>query len=436
MVVTVSLVAACGDDGAVISDDTTSSETGTSAEMTFSTLETTSPTSTSTTDTTTTATSSTTTVDTSGTTDDPTTEGESESSSTGEPHPPFYPPVELPMGIDFEPLALALDDLDGDGVLDLLVTGTDGGGTVVGASLLGDGFGGFDPPIDAQVGGCSAFPITGSIDDDEAADLYFGNCLTDPVFWSSDGDGTFTATEVLDPWPEPPVRSSRFVDHDADGDQDLVLLTVGNADPELHLATHGDDLTWPLQSSPAATDEPTFDPDGLSIVNLDGDERGDALLLDAENSLAYMLAVDGGHADAVAIATDVSPTTVAPYDLDGDGDDDLVCASRTGGTLQVLSNDALAFAAEQVVDLGDVAPLELAVGRWGNGNVHVAVLDAGAPHVQVLESDGVGLDASLSIELPSLAVRLLHGDLNGDGVDDLVAATFAAGSVTVILGWP
>ena len=75
--------------------------------------------------------------------------------------------------------------------------------------------------------------------------------------------------------------------------------------------------------------------------------------------------------------------------------------------------------------------------RMGIATVAVySEADAGAPHVQVLESDGVGLDASLSIELPSLAVRLLHGDLNGDGVDDLVAATFAAGSVTVILGWP
>lgn len=436
MVVMASLWAGCGDDGAVVTGDDSSSETGTSADTSFTSTDPTSPSTTSTTtDTTTTSPSTTTTADSSGTTtEDPSASSESEASSTGDPIAPLGPPLEQPFDIDFTPLALALADLDGDGVLDLLITGTSKS-AVVGATLLGMGNGGFGDPIDAGIGACSAYPITGAIDDDASADLFFGTCLDEPIFYLAAGDGTFVSTEVLDPWLEPPVRSSRFVDHDVDGDDDLVVLTVGNNDPRLHLATQSGDLTWPVTSSSAATSDEGFDPDGLSIARLDDDERGDVLLFDANESLAYMLADDGGYSAAVAIALDLAPTTVTRFDLDDDGLDDLVVGSRTGGTLQIAHNQVPDFDLDDVVDLGGVAPLELAVARWGDGDVHVAVLDAGAAGVHVLESDGAGGLAFVdSIPLPSLALRLLHGDLNGDGSTDLVAATFAAGSITVLLG--
>jgi hypothetical protein len=446
-VVLVWMGAGCGDDGATVTGDASSSETGTSADTTATSAETTtfdstSPTSTTTTaDTTDTGTSTTagpttdTTTDTSSSeTVDPTTESSSESSSTGEPTQGFGPPVEVELDIDFEPLALVIDDFNGDGVLDLLVTGTSDS-VVVGATFLGDGSGGFGAAIDAEIGGCSAFPITGAIDDDASADLFSGTCVDDPVFYLADGDGTFTSTEVLDPWLLAPVRSSRFVDHDVDGDDDLVIVTVGGGDAQLHLATQGDELTWPLTTVSAEVEDIAFDPDGLSIAQLDGEGAGDTLLLDVSSSLAFMIADGAGHQPAVPIDIDIEPTTLIATDLDDDGLDDVIVGSRTGTSVQVVRNDNLTFTADTPLNLVDIAPLDLAAGSWTMpGEIDIAVLDANAPAIVMLAADGAdGFMPGDFLGLPSLAVRLLSADLDGDGREDLIAATFASGSVTVFL---
>ena len=61
-------------------------------------------------------------------------------------------------------------------------------------------------------------------------------------------------------------------------------------------------------------------------------------------------------------------------------------------------------------------------------------VDVTLPTFVVLEGEGAAQFAlGPAHDLPSLAVRLLAGDLNGDGKTDLVAATFPNGSITVLL---
>ena len=429
------LLLGCGDDvsGTGSSDTTSSSSTDTPClDVTACTLGD----ATVTVDSTAT-TSSETSVDPDSTSESSTSTSES-TGTTGDPFDPFGPGVELPIDLDFEPLALALADFDGDGVLDLLVTGT-AASVVTGATLLGDGNGGFGAPIAAEVTACSAFPIFGAIDDDDAADLFFGTCGVDAILYTADGDGTFTPIDLLDDWSFPAVRSSGFFDHD--GVDDLELLTVdGMGQVRIHVAHGGFAPPWPVSTSDVAlAGRPGFAPNILTTADLDADAISDAVLVMVDADAAWFRGFDpAGHDPAgTSFALELEPSTVLARRLQGDDDiDDVVFAGRADGVLQVVRGAKTGpGSAESLVDLGGLVPLEIAAGDFdGDGDDDLASVDVTLPTFVVLEGEGAAqFTLGPDHELPSLAVRLLAGDLNDDAKTDLVAATFPNGSITVLL---
>ena len=79
--------------------------------------------------------------------------------------------IEIDLGdLGFTPLSLELGDFDGDGAIDLLITGVDGS-VVTSATLRGLGDGTFEAPFDNGMSGCSAYPVVGRLSDDLRDDM-------------------------------------------------------------------------------------------------------------------------------------------------------------------------------------------------------------------------------------------------------------------------
>jgi hypothetical protein len=70
----------------------------------------------------------------------------------------------------------------------------------------------------------------------------------------------------------------------------------------------------------------------------------------------------------------------------------------------------------------------------GDDNLDVAVVDDSSAFVTVWTGKGGALDTMpTQTPLPSPAVRVVAGKIDGDDKDDLALATFAVGTVTVLL---
>ncbi len=346
-------------------------------------------------------------------------------------------------GLPFEPLSLEIGDFDGDGVLDLLITGT-ADGAVRSATLLGHGDGTFAAPLDNGMVACSAYPVVGRLSDDVRDDVLIAGC-----------NGEYLATLVANPdatlvpwapWPQvygSGARSAIVGDFEGDGDNDVVMVAVqalpdGDAWISLFESNGGTGF-WGgggLGLGPIA--QSGFEPNRLVAGHFDGDDVLDVALTDQGHDIARWFGVPGGFAFGLELGVELDPWSTLVGDLDGDGVDELVVTSYLESSLQVLANDGSGeFTPTGPLALAH-APYDAALADLdGDGLVDLVTVDDSEAAVRWLSGDGSGgLGPGQLRALPSPAIRVHAADLDGDGHADLAAATFAADSVSVILSGP
>lgn len=359
-------------------------------------------------------------------------------------------------------------DFNGDSKIDLALLSEDDSLLTV---LLGDGSGGFGPPVLYSTGDRARGMLAGDADGDGKDDLLFSGGHLGVALGR--GDGSFHAAPILT-YDEARPTSPLIADINGDGRNDLMIAgTVGknigvflgqgqgrfapatvfsattepsqlalatmDPDPNLDLVFHTRDGQVGVMAGDGAGNfaPPRFFPGGygLAIADLDGDGHPD--VLSKSNDVVIVLLNDkaGGLLKGVSYPAGTEIRALATGDLNADGRMDILAGATISNTLAILlgNGDGTFQPATLTKFAGTV--IDLAVTDFtGDGKPDVlAVLGGLNTAIDVLPGRGdgtLGEPLVMTAEATNIAVV---SDFNGDRRPDLFY-TVSNGAVRACLG--
>jgi hypothetical protein len=331
--------------------------------------------------------------------------------------------------------SMVVGDLDADGDLDVVATANG----VVGELqwFANDGAGGFGAPqvVDASaaVGGYQDVAVA-DLDGDGDLDAAWVSFGSDRVGWNANlGAGLFGPGSVVAS-PDQPI-AIEAEDIDGDGDLDL-LVALGQNN------VGGDQIVWHPNTGAGSFGpaQPVSVAGGVSVPkdaqagDFDGDGDLDVVAADRANNRVLWWRNLGGGTFGPAQVIDAAFLTVhvtLPADVDHDGDLDVVGASFGAGVVSWWANDGTGvFGAAQPVASGwaQVRHLSLTdVDLDGDLDVAWAAQASGQGYGWAENRPGQTPrfgPAQVIDSTASAAQRIAAADVDGDGDDDFVTASF------------
>ncbi len=324
------------------------------------------------------------------------------------------------------PVSLAIGDLNSDGKPDLIVANanTDFDGyawfDVDNISvLLNRGDGTFFDDITFEAGATPYSVAVDDLDGDGYLDVAVANLVGDSVSILRNINGNLFDSDVPYRAGDQP-RSIAIGDLDGDGDLDLVVAIENPlANGGVSVLLNNGDGTY--------VDEVEYDTGrqglGLAIGDLDGDNDLDIAVTSQYNVSVLFNQGDGTFADEESYLVGNRAISVVIGDLDGDEDLDLAVANQFRDNVSILLNLGNGkFAKEVLYDTG-LEPRQLAIGDLdGDGDVDIASTtraDYGSMSVLFNRGNGTFEDFIL-LGIKSSSNDVVIGDLNNDGKLDLV----------------
>lgn len=251
----------------------------------------------------------------------------------------------------------------------------------------------------------------------------------------------FAEIDVLDVRTSPGSGTRAYggfaTDLDLDGWVDLGIVNEDSADLRVFMnRADGSGLYHPFLTPPTPVGD-VASPN--EAADFDHDGFTDAATANVADSTVSIVLGDGAgtFAPQQVVAVGATPRGIAVLDADGDGDLDIASANFHGGNLALLLNDgAGVFGPATFFDGGGTGEWGLAAGDLDNDGIFDLVVGTRTDNeIQVLHGNGDGTFTHVEGE-PSGGTgwMVVLGDVNGDGDLDVTAAGGEASNGSVLLG--
>jgi len=327
---------------------------------------------------------------------------------------------------------LAVGDIDADGLPDVALASLDDNGVAI---LLGSGDGSFTPSAIVPAGNTLREPVLGDFDGDGDLDLAVVRSGTSGLVVSlGDGRGGFGPVTSL-ATAATSANDLAAADLDQDGDLDLVVAFSTSASLQVfHGDGRGGFAAQPLLPLVNVASD-------VLAADLTGDGRPDLV---ASHPNAAIVSLLSGQPEGFAPAQTWgpalggSPHSLAAADVDNDGDLDLAVGTAltfSVDRVKLLVNEGGASATLVQVPAGfDIGPVALAdVNGDGLIDLLASSADGSSGITVVLNALDPWFEAPTDLSIPPLSVRALaHGDVDGDGQDELLALATESSDMKVL----
>jgi len=343
----------------------------------------------------------------------------------------FAPSFDLHVGDN--PTSVALGDVTGDGLPDIVTAHYSGDDVSV---LASDGAGGFKPEVRFAVGDRPESVALGDVSGDGIPDIITCNYSSDDVsVLAGDGAGGFIAHATFAVGDGP--YSVALGDVTDDGVVDIV---TANRRSDNVSVLAGDGAGGFVADATCAVGD---DPRSVALGDVTGDGVVDIVTANYADVMqsafdVSVLAGDGagGFIPDVTYTVGASTRCVALGDVTGDGKPDIVTANWASEEVSVLEADGSGgFISHVTYTVGD-HPYSVALGDvTGDGFPDIVTANYYTYDVSVLAGDGAGgFSPQVCFTVGIKPVSVALGDVTGDGVPDIVTANLDSDYLSILVG--
>jgi hypothetical protein len=360
---------------------------------------------------------------------------------------PASSPSSRSFAVGTSPGSIAIADFNGDGKLDIVTANEHGDDASV---LLGDGKGGFSPaPGSPFPAGHSPNDIAvGDFNHDGCLDLAFANHETQNLtVLPGNCRGGFAAAPLSPVIVAVKPHPHGIATGDFNGDGNLDLVTDSWAENRLELLFGDGKGGFATPGAYVAVGKHPYQ--RVRVTDLNGDGKADIISTNLEGDNVSILLGDGKggfrQPPGSPFPCGDSPFNVAIGDVNGDGIPDLAIINSPSSTSDRSGSDGL------TILIGDgrggftklrgspfatpPRPNMVAIGDVnGDGVADIVVSNPDSDSVTIFLMSRNGAVANrYTLTVPGHPKGLAIRDLNGDGKADIVVTNNAANSVTIIL---